>query len=102
MERFEPRILKLQRRNQLRGRLRFYWETNSAGFYRGDALPMIGTTGPVPPPRPVELPGSTPTTPAHPPRPSISTLPSLKKHCRGICRLQSNAVMSNSCCELEL
>ena len=40
-----------------------------SGFYRGDEPPRIGS-GQIP-----KLPGSTPTTTAHPPRPSIAALP---------------------------
>ena len=44
-----------------------------AVFIRGDEPPRIGS-GQVQP-APPKLPGSTPTTPAHPPRPPISALP---------------------------
>ena len=46
------------------------------GFHRGDAPPqMIGTTGPVQLPPPLQLPTATPTTPVHPPRPPLAALP---------------------------
>ena len=46
--------------------------SSPAGFIRGDAPPMICT---VQPPPPAGLPGPTPMTPIHPPRPPIAVLP---------------------------